>query len=118
MAAEIATGAQQDGPRITPEKYGIPRTLAEHCGPDLEELRSRAAALAALCRAPLSKGDAGLAEAARRLAATNAAVMALGYEGPIGIRIENEIINPIVNVAGDGLVKVLDRRAPRSSCGT
>jgi hypothetical protein len=94
-------------------------TLAQHGepSPDFTALRQHAEALAAFCRAQLPPGDAGLIEAARRLAEVNAAVMALGCAGETGIRIEDEIIEPIVNVAEDGLIAVIERQAPETLIG-
>jgi hypothetical protein len=92
-------------------------TLAEHGEPNVAAIREHAEELAARCRVPLPAGDAGLIEAARRLAEVNAAVMALGYEGEIGIKIEHEIIEPIVNSAEGRLLDVLERQAPETLVG-
>ena len=92
-------------------------TLAKHGEPDFGAIRARAEVLAALCRAPLPGGDPGLIEAARRLAEVSSVIMAMEYTGEAGIRIEHEIIEPIVNAAEGALIEVLDRQPPETLTG-
>ena len=92
-------------------------TLAQHTGANVATLRARADELAALCRLPLPDGDAGLIEAARRLAETSAAIMSFDLKGENGSRIESEIIEPVVSTAQDELVEILEERAPQTLRG-
>lgn len=102
--------------REHPERRGrrLDALLSEAINP---ELRSRAEALATEYAAPLPDGDAGLVEALRRIREYEPRRKDLYREFDISPAIEEQVIEPTLNVAENQLREHLEQTPPNSLVG-
>jgi hypothetical protein len=119
IPSRLLQGFMRDVVRFVPELALLVADIIA-APPDAAQrahLAQRAKALAETGKAPLPAGDAGLVEAERRLAVLRPGLAALYREFAITAELEEEVIEPTVGAAIEGLDDFIDEAAPQTLCG-